>query len=64
MENSYREPDPEVMKRYNELMRKYYESRSSNAKSVDWTENMIGYMKKERRTYMKDYVQGKGWDLK
>lgn len=64
MENRYREPDPEVMQRYNDLMRQYYESRSSNAKSVDWTENMIGYMKKEKRTYMKAYVQGKGWDLK
>ncbi|OLN22193.1 nitroreductase A [Domibacillus antri] len=46
---------------YDETMRQYYASRSSNNKAAGWTEGMADYLSEPRRAYMRDFVRSKGF---
>ncbi|SFE57558.1 oxygen-insensitive NADPH nitroreductase [Alteribacillus iranensis] len=49
---------------FDEELLAYYKSRSSNQKSISWTENMANFLSEPRRDYMKDFVQSKGFAKK
>lgn len=64
MENEYREPDPKELAEYDQTVRNYYASRSSNAKSSAWSDTVASYMIKERRPYILKFLQEKGWGIR
>jgi len=60
--NEYDEAKYETMlDEYDDVIRAYYASRSTNNKSAGWTEGMADYLSAPRRAYMLDFVQGKGF---
>ncbi|NEU31534.1 oxygen-insensitive NADPH nitroreductase [bacterium LRH843] len=50
----------ELLPKYDEILSEYYATRTSNNKSVGWTEGMAQFLSEERRTHMLDFVQSKG----
>ena len=46
---------------YDEAVRGYYATRSSNQKSMSWSEQMSGLLSKESRPHMLDFLQTKGF---
>ena len=46
---------------YDEAVRGYYATRSSNQKSISWSEQMSGMLSKESRPHMLDFLQTKGF---
>ncbi|MEM1505088.1 oxygen-insensitive NADPH nitroreductase [Domibacillus sp. 8LH] len=60
--NEYDETKYEtILDEYDDVIRTYYASRSTNNKSAGWTEGMADYLSQPRRAYMLDFVQGKGF---
>lgn len=51
----------ELLSRYDDIMKEYYENRNSNQKSQVWTSAMSEYMSEARRTHMHDFVRSKGF---
>ncbi|RDI48028.1 FMN reductase (NADPH) [Falsibacillus pallidus] len=49
---------------YNKEISKYYNQRTNGARSDTWTGQMGKMLSNKTRMYMKDFVQGKGFDLK
>lgn len=66
-ENEY-EQDLETYKQeleeYNNIISAYYQERTNNERSDTWTAQMIGMLDKKARLYMKEFVEGKKFDLK
>ena len=46
---------------YDEAVRGYYATRSSNQKSLSWSEQMSGMLSKESRPHMLDFLKTKGF---
>ena len=46
---------------YDEAVRGYYANRSSNQKSMSWSEQMSGMLSKESRPHMLDFLKTKGF---
>ena len=46
---------------YDEAVRGYYATRSSNQKSMSWSEQMSGMLSKESRPHMLDFLKMKGF---
>jgi len=46
---------------YDEAVRRYYAARSSNQKSMSWSEQMSGMLSKESRPHMLDFLKMKGF---
>ena len=46
---------------YDEAVRGYYATRSSNQKSMSWSEQMAGMLSKESRPHMLDFLKMKGF---
>ncbi|WNS81451.1 oxygen-insensitive NADPH nitroreductase [Domibacillus sp. DTU_2020_1001157_1_SI_ALB_TIR_016] len=60
--NKYDEAKYEaILDEYDDVIRTYYASRSTNNKSAGWTEGMADYLSQPRRAYMLDFVQRKGF---
>lgn len=60
--NEYEETKYEtLLDEYDDVIRDYYASRSTNNKSAGWTEGMADYLSEPRRSYMLDFVKGKGF---
>lgn len=63
-EDTYQEVDKDVIEEYDESIRAYYLSRSSNNKTMSWSDQIKGKLKGESRPFMKDALNKKGWSLK
>ena len=46
---------------YDEVVRGYYATRSSNQKSMSWSEQMSGMLSKEARPHMLDFLKTRGF---
>ena len=61
-ENSYgNAADGANLGDYDEAVRGYYATRSSNQKSMSWSEQMSGMLSKEARPHMLDFLKMKGF---
>ncbi|RLQ97507.1 oxygen-insensitive NADPH nitroreductase [Falsibacillus albus] len=66
-ENTYEQDEEKYMKQmtdYDEVISKYYHKRTGGLRTDTWTGQMAKMLSAKRRMYMKDFVQGKGFDLK
>lgn len=61
MENTYREPTAEEIAQYDQRMHEYYQNRSADAKDSNWSREVTGIVKRERRPFMADFLKSKGW---
>ena len=63
-ENSYNTKKyDELLPAYDETMNAYYLSRDSNQKDATWSDSMATFLRKPRRTHMKDFLQGQGFEF-
>ncbi|MGM9925033.1 MAG: oxygen-insensitive NADPH nitroreductase [Bacillus sp. (in: firmicutes)] len=63
-ENIYDETTyPKLLEDYDATMHTYYNSRSSNAKNTIWTKQMADFMGKKKRTFMRDFMKNKDFNL-
>ena len=61
-ENSYSiDGEAEAIAAYDEEMRTYYATRSSNIKIQGWSEQMAGLLRKESRLHMRPFLESKGF---
>ena len=61
-ENSYNiDGEAEAIAKYDEEMRHYYATRSTNIKVQGWSEQMAGLLSKESRLHMRPFLEGKGF---
>lgn len=61
-ENSYSiDGESEAIAAYDEEMRTYYATRSTNIKIQGWSEQMAGLLGKESRLHMRPFLEGKGF---
>ena len=61
-ENSYSiDDEAEAIAAYDDEMRTYYATRSSNIKIQGWSEQMAGLLGKESRLHMRPFLEGKGF---
>jgi len=61
-ENSYNiDCEAEAIAKYDEEMRNYYLTRSTNIKVQGWSEQMAGLLGKESRLHMRPFLEGKGF---
>ena len=61
-ENSYSiDGEAEAIAAYDEEMRTYYATRSSNIKIQGWSEQMAGLLGKESRLHMRPFLESKGF---
>ncbi len=64
-ENSYKlELEPEVLEDYDAIIKRYYESRTDNPKSITWSEQMSGLLSREARPHMLKFLRDRGLALK
>ena len=66
-ENTYeqdREKYEAELDDYNRQISEYYHKRTNGARSDTWTGQMAKMLSAKSRMYMKEFVQGKGFDLK
>ncbi len=63
-ENAYAEPDHEVIEAYDNMMRSYYANRSVNPKNRGWVEDIGRILFSERRKFMRQYLNAKGFGIK
>lgn len=59
--DSYRKPDQTHIEHYDNIMKKYYQNRTGNQKSLGWSEQISALMTKESRPHMLDFLQKKGF---
>lgn len=52
----------QVYASYNEIIKAYYQNRTSGRKSITWSEQMQELLGRSKRQYMKTYVQSKQLD--
>ncbi|MDC0609090.1 oxygen-insensitive NADPH nitroreductase [Vibrio sp.] len=58
-ENTYQPLDKKIVERYDEDMRDYYRSRTSNAKISGWSEEATAKLSKESRPHILGYLNSK-----
>lgn len=63
-ENGYAEPGDQAIETYDSKMRHYYANRSVNPKNMSWVEDIGRVLGRERRPFMKQYLNSKGFGLK
>ena len=49
---------------YDAIVRDYYANRTGNPKSQSWSEQMAGLLCKESRPHMREFLRGKGFEMK
>lgn len=54
----------ELLNEYDEIMEKYYASRSSNQKMANWTKQMADFLIEQRRPHIKEFLASKGFTWK
>ncbi|GAK82658.1 NADPH-flavin oxidoreductase [Vibrio ponticus] len=59
-ENSYQALDRSAIDEYDQTMRDYYASRSSNQKQSSWSGEVTGKLSGESRPHILPYLNGKG----
>jgi nitroreductase len=57
-------PEEKLIKKYDNELNSYYESRSMNNKVSVWSEQMSGKLSKESRTHMKDFLNKRGFIIR
>jgi len=60
-ENSYQPLNKALLAQYDEQMRAYYASRTSNNKDQSWSSQITAILGKEARPYMLNYLQQQGY---
>ena len=61
-ENSYSaDGEAEAIAAYDEQMRSYYATRSTNIKIQGWSEQMVGLLGKESRLHMRPFLESQGF---
>ncbi len=64
-ENNYQtELDQVALKRYDETVRQYYETRTRHKKSMTWSEQITTILDKEARPFIKDCLNKQGFSTK
>lgn len=64
-EEIYQQPDDlEGIKSYDKTLRGYYRSRSGGTKESSWSEEVKGMLSKVLRPHMRDFLAGRGFDMK
>jgi len=64
-ENSYNpELDKETLAEYDQRVHDYYEERMGANKVMTWSEQISATVSKEARPFMKEFLQGQGFDIK
>ncbi len=59
-ENSYQPVTTEQISQYDQVMKKYYQSRGQNTKSQAWSDQIADKLSKEQRPHMLGYLHDKG----
>lgn len=62
-ENHYQPDKLTDMHTYDELLKDYYASRSSNAQTADWSQKSLSYFSYNRRPEVKIFLQKQGFDV-
>ncbi|MCD5248037.1 NADPH-dependent oxidoreductase [Enterococcus faecalis] len=62
-ENHYQSDKLTDMHTYDELLKDYYASRSSNAQTADWSQKSLSYFSYNRRPEVKTFLQKQGFDI-
>lgn len=61
-ENNYdSEKYNDLLPEYDKTMNAYYQSRGSNQKDVTWSKQMADFLSTPRRTYMKEFLEKRGF---
>lgn len=63
-ENAYREPSDEELAAYNDTLVKYYTERDPAHPLSSWKAKLEPTLKRERRPFIKDFLNKQGWALK
>jgi nitroreductase len=63
-ENGYAEPEEQAIETYDNQMRGYYANRAVNPKNTSWVQEIGRILGKERRPFMRQYLNSKGFGLK
>lgn len=63
-ENEYREPTDEELAAYNDTLVKYYTERDPAHPLASWKAKLDPTLKRERRPFIKDFLNEQGWALK
>lgn len=61
MENSYKEPDMETIRQYDETMQNYYAQRTGTKRSGCWSERLEEIINREKRANLLTYLRQNGW---
>ena len=62
-ENHYQSDKLTDIHTYDELLKDYYASRSSNAQTADWSQKSLSYFSYNRRPEVKIFLQKQGFDV-
>ncbi len=61
MENHYKPVETgSDLEDYDQAVSEYYKTRTGNRKNTSWTEEMLGFLKKESRPHMLQFLQSRG----
>jgi nitroreductase len=63
-ENNYQTLDKAQLHNYDETMKAYYASRSSNNKATTWSTQIEKILTKESRPHMQEFMKNKGFNIK
>ena len=64
-ENSYNvDKDKEIIEEYDLEIKKYYQKRTDNKKSMTWSEQMSGLLGREVRLHMRQFLKNRGFQMK
>ena len=64
MENGYQEASREALADYDKVTEEYFASRTRSPRKDSWTRGIEPVLKRERRTFMLEYLQSKGFAQK
>ena len=64
LENGYHDADPETLRDYDAVTARYFAERSRNPRQDCWTHGIAGVLRRERRPFMQEFLQSKGFGLK
>ena len=60
----YHPVDRQALKQYDDMMREYYRTRPEHPKDVTWSETLVPILQRERRPFVREFLQKKGWAQK
>ncbi len=64
LKEDYYQEDKTDLKKYNEICRDYYQSRSSSSREDTWTSQISVMMSKPARPHMKAFLEKRGFEFK